>query len=117
MGKTKKLLLKYKSDITDYSIYSVGIGGKRGRIYGEEGDRNYISHYPKRCNKYFEELCKAKGINDSVVATFRKIDDIDPWDLQCSIRNEVEFSGSRINYLEVKFITPSGKEKIVNVGK
>lgn len=114
----QKYIAKYCGRfVGDKDIWSVGIGGKRGRIYGEEGDRNYISHYPKRCNKYLEELKKARGINDRVSTNFKKVDDIDPWDLQCSIRNEVEFSGSRIYYLEVKFITPNGKEKIVNVGK
>ena len=98
--------------MTETEIYSVHIGGKRGRVYGEEGDRYYLCHKPTTCAKYLETLRKSRGSNDKVVCSKTKEeDDIDPWELQVSIRNEVEFGGVRVRYFEITISTPSGKEK------
>lgn len=98
--------------MTETEIYSVHIGGKRGRVYGEEGDRYYLCHKPTTCAKYLETLRKSRGTNDKVVCSKTKEeDDIDPWELQVSIRNEVEFGGVRLRYFEVTISTPSGKQK------
>ena len=117
--KEYKSLVNYLSkycgkNLSETDIYSVAIGGKRGRVYGEEGDRYYLCHKPATCAKYLETLRKSRGSNDKVVSTaIKQEDDIDPWELQVSIRNEVEFSGARLKYFEVKISTPSGKEKAV----
>lgn len=117
--KEYKSLVNYLSKycgktLNETDIYSVAIGGKRGRVYGEEGARYYLCHKPATCAKYLETLRKSRGSNDKVVSTaIKQEDDIDPWDLQVSIRNEVEFSGARLKYFEVKISTPSGKEKAV----
>lgn len=105
-----------KLSLTD--IYGVGIGGKRGRVYGEEGCRYYLAHRPNTCSKLLEELRKARGSKDIVTTSaFKQVDDIDEWDLECSIRNEVEFSGSRYNQCEVTIKTPSGKvKKVIRIG-
>jgi hypothetical protein len=105
-----------KLSITD--IYCVGIGGKRGRVYGEEGSRYYLAHQPNICSKLLEELRSARGSKDIVTTSaFKQVDDIDKWDLECSIRNEVEFSGSRYNQCEVTIKTPSGKvKKVIRIG-
>ena len=101
-----------KIALTD--LYSVCIGGKRGRVYGEEGCRYYLAHRPKTCAKLLEELRKARGSKDIVTTSaFKQVDDIDEWELECSIRNEVEFSGCRYNLCEVTIKTPSGKVKKV----
>lgn len=115
--KEYKSLVNYLSkycgkNLNDTDIYSVGIGGKRGRVYGEEGDRHYLCHKPNKCAKYLETLRKSRGTNDKVVCTkIKEEDDIDPWELEVSIRNEVEFSGARLRYFEVNITTPSGKQK------
>ena len=117
--KEYKSLVNYLSkycgkNLSETDIYSVAIGGKRGRVYGEEGDRYYLCHKPTTCAKYLETLRKSRGSNDKVISTaIKEEDDIDPWELQVSIRNEVEFSGARLKYFEVKISTPSGKEKCV----
>ena len=117
--KEYKSLVNYLSkycgkNLNETDIYSVAIGGKRGRVYGEEGARYYLCHKPATCAKYLETLRKSRGSNDKVVSTaIKQEDDIDPWELQVSIRNEVEFSGARLKYFEVKISTPSGKEKAV----
>lgn len=93
-------------------IYSVAIGGKRGRVYGEEGCRYYLAHRPNTCSALLDELRKARGNKDIVTTSaFKQVDDIDAWDLEVSIRNEVEFSGYRYNICEVTIKTPSGKLK------
>jgi hypothetical protein len=98
--------------ISETDIYSVSIGGKRGRVYGEEGERYYLCHKPTTCAKYLETLRKSRGSNDKVVCSkIKQEDDIDPWELQVSIRNEVEFGGVRLRYFEVSITTPSGKQK------
>jgi hypothetical protein len=99
-------------------IYSVAIGGKRGRVYGEEGSRYYLAHRPKTCSALLEELRKARGSKDIVTTSAcKQVDDIDAWDLEVSIRNEVEFSGCRYNICEVTIKTPSGKvKKVVRIG-
>jgi len=98
--------------LNETDIYSVGIGGKRGRVYGEEGDRYYLCHKDNKCKKLLEELRKSRGTNDKVVCTqIKEEDDIDPWELQVSIRNEVEFSGVRYRYFMVNITTPSGRKK------
>ena len=115
--KEYKSLVNYLSkycgkNLNDTDIYSVRIGGKRGRIYGEEGYRYYLCHKPNKCAKYLETLRKRRGTNDKVICSkIKEEDDIDPWELEVSIRNEVEFSGERFRYFEVSITTPSGKQK------
>jgi hypothetical protein len=115
--KEYKSLVNYLSkycgkNLNDTDIYSVHIGGKRGRVYGEEGDRYYLCHNSALCEKILADLRKYRGSNDKVVCTnIKEHDDIDKWELEVSIRNEVEFGGVRNKYFEVKISTPSGKEK------
>ena len=115
--KEYKSLVNYLSkycgkNLNDTDIYSVRIGGKRGRVYGEESDRYYLCHKPNKCAQYLETLRKSRGTNDKVICSkIKEEDDIDPWELEVSIRNEVEFSGARLRYFEVSITTPSGKQK------
>lgn len=106
-------LTKYcNKKLNETDIYSVHIGGKRGRVYGEEGDRYYLCHNSALCEKILADLRKYRGSNDKVVCSnIKEHDDIDEWELEVSIRNEVEFGGVRNKYFEVKISTPSGKEK------
>jgi hypothetical protein len=97
------------------TLYSVHIGGKRGRVYGEEGDRYYLCHKPKKCETLLAELRKARGSKDKVSTKIVEVDEIDPWELEVSIRNEVEFDGVRHKRLVVTFTTPSGKKKEVKL--
>lgn len=98
-----------KIELTD--IYGVSIGGKRGRVYGEEGSRQYLAYEPNRCIKYLEELRKSRGTKDLISTTISSRDEIDEWELECSIRNEVEFSGMRYNECTITIKTPNGKLK------
>lgn len=93
-------------------IYLVSIGGKRGRIYGEEGNRMYLAYNPKKCLSLLQELRDNRGSKDIVkTSLIKQVDDIDDWELECSIRNEVEFSGIRHRECEITIQTPKGKIK------
>lgn len=99
-----------KIQMTD--IYNVGIGGKRGRIYGEEGHRHFLAHHPNKCSLLLKELRENRGSKDVVsISNIKTEDYIDEWELQCSIRNEIEFSGARYSFCKVTIKTPKGKEK------
>ena len=109
-------LVKYGNcKLSENEIFSVHIGGKRGRIYGEESDRMYLCHYPNKCSFALNELRKARGTKDKMSVKFEVADDIDPFDLQVSIRNETEFSGFRQRIAKVTITTPSGKTKNVSI--
>lgn len=93
------------------SLYSVGIGGKRGRIYGEDGCRDYLCHDGKKCRRILDWIVKFKSSRDTLKVETKSTDDIDPWNLEVSIRNEVEFNGTRYNHLVMTVTTPGGKVK------
>lgn len=99
-------------------IYKVNISGKRGRVYGEDGERFYLAHSPKFCNNILDVLKKNRGSKDKMLISEKiTFDDIDSLDLQYSIRNETEFYGMREQKYKITIITPSGKQKaVVNIG-
>lgn len=108
-----KYLEKYcgkKLEMQD--IYGVVIGGKRGRVYGEDSNRYYLAHSPNKCSNLLEELRKCRGTKDIIsISQIKQEDDIDEWDLKVSINNETEFSGVRHKLCEVTIKTPNGKMK------
>ena len=118
-NKLVNFIKKYTNqDISVEDIYRVRIGGKRGRVYGEEDNRNYLAFNCNVCNNILDKLKKSRGSKDKITIS-KKItfDDIDPFELQYSIRNEVEFSGVRYTKYEINITTPSGRHKdIVKVG-
>ena len=93
-------------------LYRVCIGGKRGRIYGEDSSREYLAYNPSQCESILKDLRLAKGTRDIATASdIKTIDDIDDFDLQASIRYETEFNGLRYTECVVKVETPNGKIK------
>ena len=92
-------------------IYQVGIGGKRGRVYGEEGRREYLAYLPERCSMLLEQLRKNRGTKDIVTTTINQRDIIDGSDMRYSIEYETEFSGIRVNECKIEIKTPNGKVK------
>lgn len=106
-------LLKYCGrTVSETDLYYVGIGGKRGRVYGEESPRRYLCHRPNACASLLETLRKYRRTGDTVTCSaFIEEDEIDPWELEVSIRNEVEFGGIRYRLLTVTIISPSGNPK------
>ena len=97
--------------LNPFEVWNGHIGGKRGRVYGDAEDLHYLCHRPKKCEKILAELRKVRGTNDKCSFAWKKEDEIDPWDLAVSIRNEVEFDGIRRNFVEVAITTPTGRQK------
>lgn len=117
--KLSKFIEKHCGKIISLKdLYRVCIGGKRGRIYGEDGCRNYLCYNPTRCESILNELRETKKTRDIATASdVKSVDDIDDFDLQVSIRHETEFNGLRYTEINVKVETPNGKtKKIIRVG-
>lgn len=93
------------------SLYSVGIGGKRGRIYGEESQRDFLCHDGKKCHRILDWIIKNKSSRDTLKVEKKMTDDINKFDLEVSIRHETEFGGMRYSHLMMTVTTPGGKVK------
>lgn len=97
--------------IPDFALYSCHGGGKRGYLYGEEGDRYFLDNKPKKCARVLEEIRKARGSKDIMTCRLGKEEYIDPIDRQYSQMHEVECDGEYRNYVQVVIKTPTGKVK------
>ena len=97
--------------VDDKELYRVQIGGKRGRIYGEESERYYLCYYADRCKMFLDKLVNMVADTDKVSLEYKTIDDIDPMDLRISIYQETEFSGYREHCAELTIKDCDGKVK------
>ena len=97
--------------IPDFTLYSCYGGGKRGYLYGEEGDRSFLDNKPNKCARVLAEIRKARGSKDSITCHFGKEEYIDPIDKQYSQYHEVECDGEYRNYVQVIVKSPTGKVK------
>lgn len=111
--KLIKYINKYTNkDIPTTSIYRVYIGGKRGRVYGEEDERHYLAFDSKRCLYILNELKSARNSKDTMTISNVEVKDvIDDMELKYSIQYETEFNGMRYSGYIIKINTPSGKLK------
>ena len=108
----KSFVAKYGNiTIPDYRLFSVHMGGKRGTLYGEEGDRHYLSNKPKKCADYLSQLRKARTAKDTIRCKFGQEDYIDPEEYRQSVYQEVECDGERRSYLQITITSPNGKVK------
>ena len=108
----QKFLLKYANyNLADFKLFDVRMGGKRGRLFDEEGDRYYLANKEKKCAKILEELRKYRGTNDTITCKYGEEDWMDEMERKYSAYHEVECDGVRRHYLEITIKTPSGKVK------
>lgn len=98
-------------NLKNYELFSAQMGGKRGRLWDEYGDRYFLDNKPKRCARILEELRKARGTNDRMICKRGNEDYIDPIDQKYSAYHEIECEGERRYFLEIIIKTPSGKVK------
>ena len=98
-------------DLTPFELYSVYAGGKRGVIYGEEGNRHYLANKPKKCAQVLAELRKHRTAKDTMVCTRGREEYIDPTEKMYSMHQEVECDGEIRSYLSVAIKTDTGKVK------
>lgn len=108
----QKFLLKYGNYVLgDFVLFSAQMGGKRGVLWDEYGERLYLANKEKKCANILAELKAVRKTNDSVSCKFGTEDYIDPLERDYSAYHEVECEGERRNYLEITIKTPSGKVK------
>lgn len=108
----QSFLKKYANcDLPDFKLFSSAMGGKRGRLWDEYGDRCYLANKPNKCARVLAELRKAKGAKDIVTYKYGNEDYIDEMERRHSEYYEVECDGEKREYIEVTIKTPQGKVK------
>ena len=95
----------------NFDIFHSRMGGKRGRLWDEYGERIYLDNRPKKCAAVLEELRKMRGSKDLMLCKLGEEDYIDPVEQQYSAYHEVECEGEKRHYIEITIITPTGKVK------
>ena len=98
-------------NLGNFDIFHSRMGGKRGRLWDEYGERMYLDNRPKKCAEVLEELRKMKGSKDLMLCKMGEEDWIDPVDRAYSERHEVECDGEKRHYLEITITTPTGRVK------
>lgn len=98
-------------NLGNYELYYCRMGGKRGELYGEEGERRYLDNRPKYCETFLNQLKANRGAKDIMLCTWGNEDYIDPIDRQYSQMHEIECDGERRHYLNIVIKTPMGKVK------
>lgn len=97
--------------ISNYEFFSANMGGKRGRLWDEYGERIFLDNKPKRCARALEELRKARTSKDTLTIKRGEEDYIDEIDRKYSEYHEVECEGEKRRYFIVTIKTPMGKVK------
>ena len=97
--------------LPNFYIYNVRMGGKRGELYAEEGERIYLDNRPEKCAEVLADLRKFRGTKDTMVVKFGKEKWIDPIDYEYSCRHELECDGEGRSYMSISIKTPTGKNK------
>lgn len=104
---------KYGSSMNlgNYELFSAAMGGKRGRLWDEYGERIFLDNRPKRCARILEELRKYRGTKDTMLCERGNENYIDEIDRKYSEYHEVECEGEKRYYLNITIKTPQGKVK------
>ena len=87
------------------------MGGKRGVLWDEYGDRRYLANKPTKCARILNELRSARGSKDIVTCKFGEENYMDEFERKHSQYYEVECEGEKRHYLEITIKTPAGKVK------
>lgn len=101
----------YPIRMTNYEFFSAAMGGKRGSLWDEYGERLFLDNKPKKCARILAELRKVRGSKDRMVCKRGEEKYMDDIDRQFSIMHEVECDGEKRKYLSITIKTPQGKVK------
>ncbi len=99
-------------DLRPLTLFSAAMGGKRGYLWDEYGERIFLDNRPKRCAKFLDELRKARGSKDTMTCEVKEENYIDPLEQEYTAREELECSGEKRKYLKVVITSPTGRVKL-----
>lgn len=99
------------SDLYEFSIFNVRMGGKRGELYCEEGERIYLDNRPKECAELLATIRKYRGTYDTITLKYGTEKWIDPVDYEYSCKHEIECDGEKRSYVLITIKTPTGRNK------
>ena len=116
--KEYKSLMNYlnkyaNANLTNYRLFSSRMGGKRGRLWDEYGERYFLDNKPMKCQAELDTLRANRGSKDIMTCRYGEEDYIDDFEKRHSEYYEVECEGEKRRYIEVTIKTPSGKVKMV----
>ena len=97
--------------LRDYQLFRSYMSGKRGYLFSEDGERQYLDSNPKRCADFLADLRKYRGSKDTMAVSFKQEKYIDPDERRYSEYAEIECSGELRHYLQVTIKSPNGKVK------
>lgn len=98
-------------DLGFFQLFSAAMGGKRGRLWDEYGERHFLDNKANKCERILAELRKYRGTKDTMLCRFGEENYIDPEEQRASAYYEVECEGEKRKYLEITIKTPQGKQK------
>lgn len=98
-------------ELGNYVLFSAAMGGKRGVLWDEYGERRFLDNKPVKCSRILRELRAARATNDKVTCVYGEEDYIDPEEKRASAYYEIECEGEKRKFLEVTVTSPSGKVK------
>jgi hypothetical protein len=87
------------------------MGGKRGRLWDEHGERLFLDNKPKKCARLLEELRKARSTKDIMTCEYGEENYLDPEEQRYSEWAEIECEGEKRRYLRIIIKTPTGRVK------
>lgn len=100
-----------KVNLGEYRLFSAAMGGKRGVLWDEYGERMFLDNAPKKCQRILDTLRGKRGTKDKMLCTFGSENYIDETDRRYSEYHEVECEGEKRSYMLIEISTPSGKVK------
>ncbi len=101
----------YNKPLGNYELFSAAMGGKRGRLWDEYGERCFLDNKPNKCARILEELRKARGSKDTISVKRGEENYIDDFERKHSEYYEVECEGEKRKYIEITIKTPTGRVK------
>jgi hypothetical protein len=102
---------KRPMNLGNYELFCSAMGGKRGVLWDEYGDRLYLDNKPNKCQEILDNLRAKKGARDTMTCTRGEENWIDPIDRKYSELHEVECDGEKRSYLQITIKTPTGRPK------
>ena len=110
-GVVKYRYTTYPFKLANYELFTAAMGGKRGRLWNEYGEREYLDHDAERCAQILANLRKFRGTKDTMYCEKGEENYIDPVDREYSERHELDCEGEKRSYLSITIQSPSGKNK------